>query len=690
MQDNPAILEMIAEIHRNAGNHEKAAEAYQALCKAQPGNARGFYYAAAALQKSNQPDRAKEMLNQGEIALSTHNRGPDMWFLMAIASICVQGEMYDAAIKFGEDAVVASGRFSGFSSGLENVHEILGKSYLGAKRYEEAVNAYQQVKNAARYDEMRRKAETAIRRAYKEGNLYEKQIPEQLQKIKENPDDPDAHFDLAQTYEFSDRVDEAVAQYEKISELQPDNSEWQKKIGDLIQKSRQVDEAARLAKASAAYERAIELDPTSYQLYDLSAQTYMKGDRLPEAEAMYRRALDASLEDREYDRALRALWKLYADKDQEDKGIATLEELKLAFDKKGQTSAVLLELLGDAYKEADNTEKADALYAEWMAIRLKEANREQRSWGYRSLADQLLRKDIMPEKALDLAERASQMSTGWYDASTLGQAYVANDRYEKAFEQFKRSMNGMSQSYSLHTDATKEFWSRVAQAGKNAKDEVRYVEMVDKLVNLPSSNPTTKLHANTTLAQFYHETDPEKAQAYMDKTGFIAESAWWVIGPFDNTGGIGYNNVYIPEDTTQIDPDVEYDGIDSQVGWQKQADDTFDGFVNFGKIFDKNINWNTAYAWTTVDSPDDRKAQIRFGSGTQAKLWVNGEEVFTHSEAHVPGIDQDTIPVTLKAGKNSILVKVCSEMSLLGFYLRLTDTDGDPFADLNVSDAEEN
>ena len=205
--------------------------------------------------------------------------------------------------KLGEDAVVASGRFSGFSSGLENLHEILGNSYLGAKRYEEAINAYQQVKNAARYDEVRTRAETAIRRVYKEGNLYEKQIPEQLQKIKENPDDPDAHFALAETYEFSDRVDEAVAHYEKISELQPDNAEWQKKIGDLIQKSRQVDEAARLAKASTAYERAIELDPTSYQLYSLLAETHIKSDRLSAAEAVYRRALEASLEDREYDRA---------------------------------------------------------------------------------------------------------------------------------------------------------------------------------------------------------------------------------------------------------------------------------------------------------------------------------------------------------------------------------------------------
>ena len=684
--NNPAALEMIAEIQRNAGNHEKAAEAYQALCKVKPSNARSFYYAAAALHKSNQPDVAKELLNQGEMALSANFRGQDMWFLMALASICLDGEMYDTAIKLSEDAVAASGRYGGFSSSMENLYEILGKSYLGAKQYDKAATAYQQMKNAARYDEMRKRAETAMRRVYKEGNLYEKQIPEQLQKIKENPDDPDAHFALAQTYEFSDKVDEAVTQYEKISELQPDNAEWQKKIGNLSQKSRQVDEATRLAKASSAYEKAIALEPTSYEFYNLLAQTHVKADRFSEAEAVYRRALEASLEKHDYNSALRGIWKLYTDQEQNDKGIAVLEELKPKMVK----NAVILELLGDAYKEADNTEKADAIYTEWLTIRRKEVNREQRSWGYGNLAGQLLTKNIMPETALELAERASQTRADWSSALTLGRAYVANDRYEEAFEQFIRGLNGMGQSYMLYTDTAREFWSRVTQAGKNAKDEERYLEMVNNLMNATPDNPAVEVYANTTLAQFYHERDPEKAKAYMDKTAFIPESTWWIVGTFDNAGGIGYNKAYVPETAMQLDTTAEYDGIEDQVNWKKQADDTFDGFVNLNKIFDRNVSWNTAYAWTTVNSPNEREAQFSFGSGGQAKLWLNGEEVFTHSEVHNLSVDQDTVPITLKAGKNSILVKVCSETYTLGFYLRLTNPDGDPFTDMEFEDAKGN
>ena len=176
----------------------------------------------------------------------------------------------------------------------------------------------------------------------------------------------------------------------------------------------------------------------------------------------------------------------------------------------------------------------------------------------------------------------------------------------------------------------------------------------------------------------------------MDKAAFIPEGSWWIVGPFDNAGGIGYNKAYIPEDATQLNTTAEYDGIEDSVSWKKQADDTFDGFINFRKIFDKSGNWNTAYAWTTVNSPEERKAQLRFGSGGQAKLWLNGEEVFTHGEVHNLAVDQDTVPITLKAGKNSILVKVCSEMYTSGFYLRLTNPDGDPFTDMEFAGSAEN
>ena len=909
--DNPAVLEMVAEIYRNASEHEKAAAAYQALGKAQPSNLKSFFYAAAALQKSNQSELAKKMLSQGETAVSTNPRAQyDMFLLMTLASICAEGELYESAVKFAEDTLTASSRMGGgIPSFNEYIYEILGKSYLGAKQYEEAVDAYKQMANIARFDPGRERAEKAMRQAYIEGKLYEKQIPEQLQKIQENPNDLDAHFALAESYELSDNVDEAIAQYQKISELQPDDAQWYKKIGDLSQKQRQTDEvvegtaldlagngsfveiadspalnninqqvtvtawikpteysnrytpilykgdertpeisnrsyalwlrndgriqfaasprgeaekfafsppgsitlnkwhhvagvvdtsqnivkiyidgvmvgsndfrenpniyesslpvriggsheekwvthasfigqidnvavwdvaltadeirsnmnarlkgnepglvaywefdeetegdisdaashksngtligdakletytrpvitiadADQLAQAAAAYEKAIQLEPTSYELYNLLAETHVKADRLSEAEGVYRQALAASLEESEHDVVIRSIWKLYADTDQKDKGIAVLEELR----PKLGTSVSLLELLGDAYKAAGAAEKADAVYTEWLAIRQKEANRRQSPAGYRTLARQILDKGIMPEKGLEYAERASQMGSGASYTETLAQAYIANDRYEDALAQLKKRLNTMEREAFVRWLSP---W--ISRAGKNATDKKRYVEMLDTLVNTPPNNLTDPLEVTLKLAEFCSENAmPEKAKTYVQKTGVITEDAWLILGPFDNTEGVGYDTAYIAEDATQIDTTAEHNGVDGLVHWQKSTDETLDGYIDLGE----NINWRVAYAFATVTSPDEREAHIRFDSDDQGKVFLNGEEVFTNTNAYSARIDRYTIPVTLKPGENSILVKVCNEEVLWRFILRITDPDGKPFTDLKIS-----
>ncbi len=909
--NNPAVLEMVAEISWNAGNYKKAAEAYQALCKAHPGKTRSFFYAAVALKKSGQPDLAKEMISQGEIAIATNPHPQfNVFHYMTLASICADGELYDTAVKLAEEAMAKSSRVGGMIPGLsEYLYDILGKSYLGAKRYEEAVDAYKQMASLTNSDAMREMAEKKIRQAYTEGNLYEKQIPEQLQKIQETPDDLAAHFALAESYELSEKVDQAIAQYQKISELQPDDAQWQKKIGDLYQKHRPTDEiiedtaldltgdgsfveiadsatlnnisqqvtvttwikptdfpnrytpilykgdkrtpeisnrsyalwlrndgrvqfasspsgeaekyafsppgaitlnrwyhiagvidaprniirlfidgvevgsrdyrqnqniyesrlpvrigssheeewtthasfvgqidgvsvwnvalteaeilsnmntqlkgnepglvaywkfdevtdqnvpdvspnknsgklvgdaklasytrpvvtiasTAQLAQAAAAYQKAIHLEPSAYELYELLAQTHVKSNRLSEAEAVYRQALDAPLEETEHESAIRSIWKLYADKDQKDNGIAALEALK----PKIEASPTLLELLADAYKETDDTEKADTLYAEWLAIREKEANRRQSPAGYLTLARLILDKGILPDKGLEYAIRASQMSSGSSYTATLAQAYVINDRYEEALEQLKQELNTTEQEAF-----GRWLTSWMSRTGKHVKNKGRYVEMLDELMNVMSNNLSVPLDVHLKLAEFCRENAmPEKAKNYIQQTGIIPEDKWLILGPFDNTNGIGYAKAYIPENATHIDTTAKYDGIDRQVSWQRSTDNTLDGYIDLGE----NVNWCVAYAFATVTSPDEREAQIRFDSDDQGKVFLNGKEVFTNTNAYSARIDRYTIPVTLKPGENSILVKVCNEEVKWEFFLRITDPAGKPFTDLKIN-----
>ena len=709
--ENSIVLEMIAEIYRTLNDHEKAAEAYQALSKVQssPKNIRSAYYAAVALHKNKQPELVKEQLKDAETLLASSNRKHDESFLGALATICLKGRMYTTAIPLADTAVTEA-QSSNNTWELEYLYDILGESCLEAKRYEAAYNAYEQIANIARSEYRRESAETKMHQAAKQGKLYEKWIPRLLKQAQEKPEDLNAHFDLAEAYEASNKVDAAIAQYQKLSELQPDNSEWYKKLGDIYEKQslqqretgEVIEDTALVEQAAAAYEKAVQLEPTAYELYRLLALTYTKSGHSSEAEVVYRRALDAPLTQSEHNSAVTGILQLYTDKAQNltenarkhpiknstdnfdkarvlgQKRIALLEELK----PKMEYSAVLHEQLGDAYKKAGDTEKAEAAYDQWLKIRRKEVNSRDSYWYYREFAEELLNKGLYPETALELAKRATLDSTSSSYIMTLGQAYLANEQYEEALKALKRSL-----SSSTSSSLERQLLSQLAQAGRKAKDKAGFAEVLNKLVDATSHNLNTQLTLNLALAEFCRENGmPEKAKAYIQKTGFIAENVWLTLGPFDNTAGIGYDTAYIPEAATEIETSAKYNGIDGQISWQKSEDETLDGYISLWK----DVDWGVAYAFATVTSPDERKVQFRFDSDDQGKIWLNGEEVFTHKRTRSAEIDRDIIPVTLKPGKNSILLKVCEEEVTWGFYLRITDTTGKPFDDLIMNEPEDN
>ncbi len=213
---------------------------------------------------------------------------------------------------------------------------------------------------------------------------------------------------------------------------------------------------------------------------------------------------------------------------------------------------------------------------------------------------------------------------------------------------------------------------------------------IQKILDMPAeldlNDPFSLTHQFDTyfkLAEYYRSKDMvEMADEHIRKTGFVTEDAWMVLGPFDNDDGIGFDTPYISEDITEIDLSAKYDGIDGVGSWKKFTDPEFDGYIHLGE---KQVDWQVSYAFATINSPDERDARFRFDSDDQGKVWLNGKAVFSHTKAFMAIVDTYTIPVKLKPGKNSILVKVCNEMGGWGFYLRITDGDGQPFDDLIIN-----
>ena len=240
-KENPVARTILAKIYWDEKDYQKSAEMYEALGKAESNDVRYFYYAAAALKKNKQPELAKEMLKQAKQALASCSEKDNVWFLGALATICIENRMYEPAIELSKSAIDKSDndRDSRIQDTLRN---ILVKSYRETKRNIEVVDMYQEMASKARSASTRNMAKRAIREIAKERKLYEKWIPEQLKKVEMNPNDPNLILQLAESYEGTDKIKQAIEQYQKLTKLQPENVRWYIKLGDLFQRvDRKVD-----------------------------------------------------------------------------------------------------------------------------------------------------------------------------------------------------------------------------------------------------------------------------------------------------------------------------------------------------------------------------------------------------------------------------------------------------------------
>ena len=757
--ESPAIVEILAETYVHLNEHAKAAEKYEQLSKLQPTRLRTFYLAAAAYNRSGQSERTKEMLNYRATGVLTFRVEPRRriepsekdQFLRTIATICIRGGLYDTAVKFAEDAIIQAHKDDA-KSRLKFIYPILGEALINLEAYEEAANAYRQWRNVDR-----NRANAALQMLYqKDEGLFERIVAKQIEAVKANPDDIDAHHALAQTYESNDKHDEAIAVYEKLCALQPDNPEWFKILGSLYQQRRETAKAIsssalrlngdgsyadlndsdalnashtqltlemwikptkakfaallhkghngtsdlnrsfvlwlndndiqfsaspdgwedtsiyssvnaislnkwhhiasvlnteagsfklyidgipvasksfpkkplckshlplrigsihssddrynkvffegefadiriwstartiqeiqshmnvsltgnepgligfmqqfgenvdtppnhlsgkffgdveavhytrpvyaeasteHLTKSVEAYERAIALEPTAYQLYYALARNYLRLNRVEAAEATYRRAIDAVVEltsspdfegwhsDRRnmLDSAIRHLWQFYVDHTELEKGIETLEALKPRLG----SHATLHRLLGDAFKELGDSEKSDAAYAEWFEIRRKE---NYDSWTplYANLATELLDTEFMPQEAVKFAALAMPHNNQFSGLRLLCRAYIANGQCTEAAAEFKRVLKTPAilawpneWSDAMLDAASVQLWLDIAEAGRKVEDRRRYIETIEQLANSIPDNPIVQNHVNPELSQLYDE------QAQLDES----------------------------------------------------------------------------------------------------------------------------------------------------------------------------
>ncbi len=195
-----------------------------------------------------------------------------------------------------------------------------------------------------------------------------------------------------------------------------------------------------------------------------------------------------------------------------------------------------------------------------------------------------------------------------------------------------------------------------------------------------------KALARLTLAEIeWRRGRRPKAQRWIRGLDLLTQALF--VGPFDNTGGGGFDTVFPPEEEVlrgeEPDLSVEYEGKAHPVHWRRLPPVAPLGYVDLDSVVTPSDEV-VVYVRAVIHSSESQSASLRLGTPGPSRAWLNGRQVFETSANHPPRFDQHAVPIRLLEGDNVLLLKLCQREGALGFYLRVADPDGAPLRGIRL------
>jgi hypothetical protein len=197
--------------------------------------------------------------------------------------------------------------------------------------------------------------------------------------------------------------------------------------------------------------------------------------------------------------------------------------------------------------------------------------------------------------------------------------------------------------------------------------------------------PSVTAGEDVITRNFLQLPDP-KAGLQVKSEHYIRD--WLVLGPFifetGKHGGDedqGAAKIEFVKDEANLAPKegVEVNGK-KWARYKNTASDAEPEYIDLNQFY-KDIDYCAAYLGCSVYAPKDLdNLTFMTGSDDYETVWINGKKLYTYEERRrSPAPDQDSIKgVSLKKGKNVIIVKVVDVVDRWGFYGRFTDEKGNP------------
>lgn len=176
------------------------------------------------------------------------------------------------------------------------------------------------------------------------------------------------------------------------------------------------------------------------------------------------------------------------------------------------------------------------------------------------------------------------------------------------------------------------------------------------------------------------------ADSKVDEEGFVRD--WLMLAPAsiaEESGGDEIEKAQITkEGELQPKEGDKQKLMDKELTWKavKAADYYLDLNKIMGTAHENVLGYLVAYVVADKEMPG---LTLAIGSNDQAKVWVNGKEVYKFTDTRVIEKDTDKVnDVTLKKGVNVIVFKVINQQNDWAAALRFLGKDGKPVTGLGV------
>ena len=171
-----------------------------------------------------------------------------------------------------------------------------------------------------------------------------------------------------------------------------------------------------------------------------------------------------------------------------------------------------------------------------------------------------------------------------------------------------------------------------------------------------------------------------EAAAKFEELGLIRR--WWLIGPFPNRQGMGFNHAYPPEQEVKLD--AEYTDGYGKASWYELDHDLPAGMVNLENYFVETDNV-VGYAAIFLVSDRDQAVEIRAGSDDTLSVFLNNETIWTHGQYRGVKFDNDVIDAKLHKGGNIAVFKVCEDWGAWMLVARVTGPGDTPLQGVAIT-----